>query len=558
MKQTEALDILKLGRNVFLTGEPGSGKTHTVNAYVSFLKSCGIEPAITASTGIAATHIGGMTIHSWSGIGIAKYLSKYELNAITSKDRLVTRITDAKVLIIDEISMLDAATLELVNKVCQTIRKSEKPFGGLQMVFVGDFFQLPPVSRNDEEPPKFAYESTAWQLADPHICYLSEQYRQEDEVFLGILQALRRGKISKHDTECLLARQGIELAEEDAGIPKLFPHNANVDALNDLELRRIQEEAHIFTMECHGRRQLVEQLQRGCLSPETLKLKIGARVMFTKNNIAGKFVNGTIGEVVGFDVETGYPKVRTRRRGVILAEPVMWSMMADGKTLASLTQLPLRLAWAITVHKSQGMSLDAAFMDLSQAFAFGQGYVALSRVRSLEGLYLGGLNERALEVDQNVLEQDTVFRLKSDEVQKEYSKLFIDGLEELQRNFLLSCGGDLNKGIKKSLKKRKTKPKRYERTVEMIAGGMNIADIARELGFTEGTVMTHLEEANAKGKIRDEQMKHLKGENTDGLKEIHAAFSELGITFLNPVRDHLEGRYSYDDIRLARLFYKKV
>ncbi len=558
MKQTEALDILKLGRNVFLTGEPGSGKTHTVNSYVSFLRSCGVEPAITASTGIAATHIGGMTIHSWSGIGIAKYLSKYELNAITSKDRLVTRITDAKVLVIDEISMLDASTLELVNKVCQTIRKNEKPFGGIQTVFVGDFFQLPPVSRNEEEPPKFAFESTAWQLADPRICYLSEQYRQEDEAFLGILQALRRGKISKNDTECLLARQGVELSEEDTVIPKLFPHNANVDALNDLELRRIQEKTHTFTMECHGKRALVEQLQRGCLSPETLNLKIGARVMFTKNNFSGKFVNGTIGEVIGFDVESGYPKVKTRYRGVVLAEPVTWSMMADGKTLASLTQLPLRLAWAITVHKSQGMSLDAAFMDLSQAFAFGQGYVALSRVRSLDGLYLGGLNERALEIDPNVLEQDIAFRAKSYEVREEYMKLPADELSELQRNFLLSCGGDLNKGVKVSLKKTKTKEKRYEKTVQMISGGMNIADIARERGLTEGTIMTHLEEACKKGKILNEQMAHLKTENEDGLKEIHDAFRELGITFLNPIRDHLNGRYSYDTIRLARLFYKNV
>ena len=179
----------------------------------------------------------------------------------------------------------------------------------------------------------------------------------------------------------------------------------------------------------------MDQLQRGCLSPETLNLKIGARVMFTKNNFSGKFVNGTIGEVIGFDVESGYPKVKTRYRGVVLAEPVTWSMMADGKTLASLTQLPLRLAWAITVHKSQGMSLDAAFMDLSQAFAFGQGYVALSRVRSLDGLYLGGLNERALEIDPNVLEQDIAFRAKSEEVREEYMKLPADELSELQRNF---------------------------------------------------------------------------------------------------------------------------
>src|SRR5687768_4164635 len=152
MTQHQALDILKTGANVFLTGEPGSGKTHTIRQYIAYLKEAGVDMAVTASTGIAATHIGGFTIHSWSGIGIKKTLSPYDVDRLATNERLVKRIARTRVLIIDEVSMLDAGVLESVNTVCQAIKQSEEPFGGMQVVLVGDFFQLPPVSREGEAP----------------------------------------------------------------------------------------------------------------------------------------------------------------------------------------------------------------------------------------------------------------------------------------------------------------------------------------------------------------------------------------------------------------------
>ena len=153
MLQATALKILQTGLNVFLTGEPGSGKTHTINTYVEWLRMCGIEPAITASTGIAATHIHGMTIHSWSGIGIKRTLSVYDLDSIAGNKRVIEHVRHTQVLIIDEISMLSADTLTMVDQVCREVRKNDLPFGGMQVVLVGDFFQLPPVARsweNDE------------------------------------------------------------------------------------------------------------------------------------------------------------------------------------------------------------------------------------------------------------------------------------------------------------------------------------------------------------------------------------------------------------------------
>src|SRR3989344_5718155 len=193
MKQSDALAILKLGVNVFLTGEPGAGKTHTINEYIKWLRERGVEPAVTASTGIAATHVGGMTIHSWSGIGIKKNVSDWDIEMIQSREKTARRIVEAKVLIIDEISMLDAQTLESVDKVLRTLRRrplmEEQPFGGLQVIVVGDFFQLPPVSRGEDV--QFAFDSDAWKALNPVVCYLSEQHRQEDGAYLDLLNAVR-------------------------------------------------------------------------------------------------------------------------------------------------------------------------------------------------------------------------------------------------------------------------------------------------------------------------------------------------------------------------------
>ncbi len=439
MTQNQALAILKTGASVFLTGEPGSGKTYLVNQYVAWLHGHGIAPAITASTGIAATHIGGMTIHSWSGIGIKTELTKQDLRRIEDNRRAVKRIINAHILIIDEISMLSARTFAMVDAVCRAVRKSQMLFGGLQVILVGDFFQLPPVVRRDEETDarlgfdnepgnasaQFAYTSPTWAALNLAVCYLSEQHRQEDLVLLDILSAFRAGALNEARVKHLSERR-MQAAASNNDITRLFPHNADVHRLNERELAKLSGETRSFIMESHGNLRLVEQLKRGCLSPETLELKIGAKVMFTKNSMDGKFVNGTTGTVVGFRHPDGLPIVETRADRRIVAEPADWSIKYEFQILASITQIPLRLAWAITIHKSQGMSLDAAVIDLAQAFEYGQGYVAISRVRSLAGLHLLGLNVRALEVHQYILAKDVEFRAQSAEVIERFSSMDVE------------------------------------------------------------------------------------------------------------------------------------
>ena len=451
MTQDEALCVLKTGANVFLTGEPGSGKTHTVNAYVRWLREHEIEPSITASTGIAATHIGGLTIHSWSGIGIKRSLSEYELDAIAQNKKVYGRMRDAKVLIIDEVSMLAANTLDMVDAVCREARRDKRPFGGLQVVLVGDFFQLPPVNKSDEEnadeqalfakptQPAFAFRSNAWKSLNPLVCYLSEQHRQEDAPFLDFLTALRRAEINESHYELLRTRYK---KSANAGATQLFSHNADVDRLNLEQLKKLDNDTHDFSMTSFGPAKLVENIKRGCLSPEVLSLKIGARVMFTKNDtITQRFANGTLGIVSSFDKETGYPVIKTTSGRTVHIEPMEWTLVDGGKVLARVTQVPLRLAWAMTVHKSQGMSLDGAHMDLSGVFEYGQGYVALSRVRTLAGLSLAGLSKKALEVHPEILEEDQNFRTLSQTARDAFAALPSQELAIMRSNFIRACGG---------------------------------------------------------------------------------------------------------------------
>ncbi len=439
MTQDTALSILKTGVNVFLTGEPGSGKTHTVNRYVAYLKERSIKAAITASTGIAATHIGGMTIHSWSGIGIKKELTPADISKIGKYK--AKKIKKASVLIIDEISMLDGNTLSLVDRVIKSVRHSESSFGGMQVVFVGDFFQLPPVHRSGDDAPQFSFQSDAWISANPSVCYLSEQHRQSDSVFSELLGAIRLGDINEDHLKYLDSRLAKSGSVEVKDLTKLFPHNADVDRINAVELERIPGKAVSFTMEDHGNDGLVEQLKRGCLSPEKLELKKDAVVMFTKNDFEMKFVNGTLGTIVSFDADGGYPVVRTREGKHIYTSPMSWAVEDDDKVLAEIRQVPLRLAWAMTVHKSQGITLDAAFMDLRGSFVEGQGYVALSRVRSLDGLYLAGYNAKALMVHQDIIDQDQSFRTLSVEAEKAHQKLTSEEINQLHQYFLFSFGG---------------------------------------------------------------------------------------------------------------------
>src|ERR1700743_3674720 len=247
MTQKEALNILQTGANVFLTGSPGSGKTHTIRTYIEWLRDHDIEPAITASTGVAATHIHGVTIHSWSGIGITDNFSAYEIDRIASKEASAKRIQKAPILIIDEISMLSGTVLDAVDAVCRQVRGKDIAFGGMQVVLVGDFFQLPPVAGRGRQVP-FAFESEAWKALNILTCYLTEQHRQDDGQFLSLLGAIRSGSFAEDEAE-ILQERAIQSSSIPEGVSRLYTHNADVDTLNAKELGVLAGAGKTFVME---------------------------------------------------------------------------------------------------------------------------------------------------------------------------------------------------------------------------------------------------------------------------------------------------------------------
>lgn len=562
MTQDEALSILKTGANVFLTGEPGSGKTHTINRYIRHLRDHGIEPAITASTGIAATHVGGMTIHSWSGIGVRAFLDKYALDKIATSEYLSRRIRAARVLIIDEVSMLSPNTVDMVDAVLREVRQNAEPFGGVQIIFVGDFFQLPPVVGRqaapapdmlfeEELPPRFAYQSGAWTRANLVVCYLSEQHRQDDDSFLGVLAAIRANEFEEAHLEHIQARACVP-ADAPKDAPRLFSHNADVDRMNERMLAAIPG-AHIetYAMFSTGTDALVAALKKGCLSPETLNLKEGAAVMFTKNSPRDGYVNGTLGTVVGFAAVSRNPIVLTRDGKRIEVERTEWKIEDNGRVKAKINQLPLRLAWAMTVHKSQGMSLDEAVMDLSAVFEYGQGYVALSRVRRLDGLHILGFSRRAFEVHPEILEADRGFRERSEEAADAFGNIGDEGLKKMHDNFILAAGGVLDPAAAAAKKK---KPDTRDETLRFWKEGKTVAQIAKERALTQATIFGHIEDLSARGAIaKDEILRLVSPALKKALPDIHAAFEELDTTGLTPVFERFGGAHSYDDLRIARM-----
>lgn len=558
MTQERALDILKTGANVFLTGEPGAGKTHVTNQYIAWLEAAGLNVAVTASTGIAATHIGGMTIHSWSGFGIKSSLTPQDLDQISGRERIVKRAKAAHVLIIDEISMLDGRGLDMVDQILRTVRQSAEPFGGIQVVCIGDFFQLPPVTQQGDILV-YAFESKAWQNMKPLVCYLTEQHRQEDEMLLGLLGSIRRNEIEE-DHYTLLEEQ-TEIAFEQIEPTRLYTHNADVDAVNSQKLAELPGAGKRYRMKGMGRKPLIEGLVKNCLSPDELILKEDAMVMCTKNNFEAGYVNGTLARVVDF--HEGMPVIETTEGKRITIKSTTWEVVEEKKVLASIEQLPLRLAWAITVHKSQGMSLDAAEIDLSKAFVYGQGYVALSRVRSLDGLKVIGMHPNALQVDPKIVHQDERFHKESESAEDAFIAMEDTEVEDMHERFAVAHGGkvpaDDEVGVVRSAAERVKAESTYVVTRDLLKAGKGIEQVSKERDLSETTIWTHVERLVEDGELTSEDIKHLEPTDFDWSEAkgvLFAAMDEHGTEKLKPLFEAANEEYDYLWVRLARMQYR--
>ena len=638
MRQSSALDILKTGQNVFLTGSAGSGKTYTLNQYIDYLRARRVPVAVTASTGIAATHMNGTTIHSWSGIGIKDELSDRDLTTLSRKQFLADRLKDTAVLVIDEISMLHAKQLNLVSQVLKHVRKNDKAFGGIQVVVAGDFFQLPPIgSKGETNREKFAFMSEAWLDAKFHICYLSEQHRQVSEAANGgldlddILNQIRRQEVT---FESIAALEATFDQNVDIKRTRLYTHNLNVNSINDKELAALEGEMMRFTATSTGDSKLVETLKKTVRTQDDLVLKVGAKVMFIKNNTELGVSNGTMGELIGFaavkiddskdssddliedddentESETNktvkgkgkkaikekpkakkpttqkMPVVRLNSGREVVAEPEEWIIEDEtGDVLASYEQVPLCLAWAITIHKSQGMTLDAAEIDLSRTFELGQGYVALSRLKSLAGLQLLGMNDMSLQLDPLARGADKRFLVLSEEADANYSMLDEESMTQAHEKFILKSGGTLSKSVidayatlqKKRREQQQAQIDKKQKlgnqvsdksdstllaTRLLLEESLSIAEISQARQLSQSTIMRHI--ADLKSQDPSLACDHLRPEDEvmtavgNAYVAIKVAnnpndFNDDGSIKLRPIFDHLKQSIDYNAIRLALIF----
>ena len=640
MRQSSALDILKTGQNVFLTGSAGSGKTYTLNQYIDYLRARRVPVAVTASTGIAATHMNGTTIHSWSGIGIKDELTDRDLSNLSRKQFLADRLKDTAVLIIDEISMLHAKQINLVSQVLKHVRKNDKAFGGIQVVVAGDFFQLPPIgSKGESNREKFAFMSEAWLEAKFHICYLSEQHRQVSEAANGgldlddILNQIRRQEVT---FEAIAALEATFDQNVDIKRTRLYTHNLNVNSINDKELAALEGEMMRFTATSTGDSKLVETLKKTVRTQDDLVLKVGAKVMFIKNNTELGVSNGTMGELIGFaavkinddkdnsddliedDSESTendadknikgkgkkttkdkdkpkvkkpstqkMPVVRLNSGREVIAEPEEWIIEDEtGDVLASYEQVPLCLAWAITIHKSQGMTLDAAEIDLSRTFELGQGYVALSRLKSLAGLQLLGMNDMSLQLDPLARGADKRFLALSDEADANYAMLDEESMTQAHEKFILKSGGTLSKSVidayanlqKKRREQQQAQIDKKQKlgnqvsdksdstllaTRILLEESLSIAEISQARQLSQSTIMRHI--GDLKSQDPSLACDHLRPEDEvmtavgNAYVAIKVAnnpndFNDDGSIKLRPIFDHLKQTIDYNTIRLALIF----
>lgn len=431
--QQHALETALSGSPCFIEGPGGTGKSFLIDALYKEFHKQGKHVAVTALTGCAALllhHVKAKTIHSWAGVGIGKEPARVIAAGINRyKGKAYRNWIVADVLIIDEISMMSPELLDLVNEVGKIVRRSSKPFGGIQVIFVGDFYQLPPVRKRDQDrgdlpedlqiPPhldkEFAFESETWKEVNPTVCVLDEIVRQSDPDFQEILlQARKGGTLSDKAIRLLQARQREDWKELEIKPTLLFTRRFEVDTINQRNLKalpfetRTEYEAHTTTTEKFPLKLSLkdEKVQRAIAKMDmnapyqkNLELRVGAQVMLIHNmSVEDKLVNGSRGVLTGFtDTLPKLPIVLFKGHAIPRkVGEVSW----ESEEIEGLrrVQIPLVCAWAITIHKAQGATLDSALIDIgSSTFEKGQAYVALSRVRSLDSLWVWDLDPEAFK-----------------------------------------------------------------------------------------------------------------------------------------------------------------
>ncbi|MDR2077925.1 MAG: AAA family ATPase [Rickettsiales bacterium] len=401
--QKLAIDTIVAGNSVFIGGAAGTGKSYLLK-HLKTLKDKNVQ--ITATTGIAAINVGGVTLHSWASLGVEKIPVMEIARKILSPRGIKTRekILATDILAIDEVSMLSQETFEMLSTLLEAVRGNEKPFGGIQLVLMGDFFQLPPVNSS-----RYCFESPLWSKAKIETVILKEIFRQLDKDFIELLNNIRYGIIRKSDISLLKSR--FNIPHSGPMWPTvLTTHNMPAEIINLEKLNFLSGQERIYKAKYTGDTDKIDIFRKNSLAKDTLILKIGSQVMMLKNSYQSKgIINGSTGIIVGFSEKKCYPVVNFENGQQLTIIPETWEISSfnvntgEIEVLATMTQIPLILAWAITVHKSQGMTIDKIECDLKNSFSEGQIYVALSRARNLEGLFIKSFDVNLVKTNEKVI-----------------------------------------------------------------------------------------------------------------------------------------------------------
>jgi ATP-dependent DNA helicase PIF1 len=393
--------------NILCTGSAGTGKSTILRALRAHFADAFLRLAVCGSTGIAAVNVGGLTLHTWAGLGMGDGTAKAIANRILHGEnrRAMENIIGTNHLAIDEVSMIPGSLFEKVDEVFRIVRGNDKPFGGMQLIMFGDFLQLPPVSEDNAKPEKFAFQTEAWKRANVKTHVLTKVFRQADAEFAAALNKVRVGEVTPEASAILNScyRRPDPAPEHPPVI--LTTHNKDADNINGRRLALIEAKAEGYTAKDEGTERAKKILER-CLMPSSLELKVGAQVMLCVNwDQERGLVNGSIGEVIGFTpwMRGNMPVVRFQNGITQDFEPWTWDIRENEQIIGTRTQVPLRLAWAITVHKSQGMTLDKVEVHLGKAFEYGQAYVALSRAKTKEGLFIASGSKASIKAHPDAI-----------------------------------------------------------------------------------------------------------------------------------------------------------